>query len=139
MRAICRSTTLLNSSTTARGGRSAINRARSARNRSPLLSTWYGRSHAGTEPRPTADSAAGTVSNDSPGAIASMIGESFGQRGRQIARGPNSRAPTLVFPEPDGPTITPTRQSWSSIGSSAASVKFAPLSQLNSDFTRAAR
>jgi len=72
--AILLSTTLVNSSTTTRCGPSISNLARSARNFSPVLSTEYGRSQLGTDPRPTADSPAATASNGPSAPISSMIG-----------------------------------------------------------------
>lgn len=72
--AICRSITEVNSSTTARLGRSHTRRARPARNFSPLLKTGNGRSHAGTSPRPTADNAPVTALKSPSGAMQSTIG-----------------------------------------------------------------
>src|SRR5665647_1432303 len=72
--AICRSTTLVNSSTTTRSGRSQISLANPERNFSPLLNTLNGLSQEGTSPNPTADSAPVTWLKSPIGAIQSTIG-----------------------------------------------------------------
>ena len=58
---------------------SAMTRARPARNFSPFDSALYGRSQAGTLPRPTADMAPVTSSKLPAGAMDSTMGLSAGQ------------------------------------------------------------
>ena len=132
-------TTLLNSSATARWGASAISRARLARNCSPLESTLYGRSHEGTLPRPTLESAAAAASKSPSGQMASMMGASPGHSGAYSGVPPHRARPRLVLPLPLGPTMTPICHGALSTSSWASMLKLAPLSTLNSDFTRSAR
>lgn len=144
-RAVRRSTTLVNSSTTARAGASQIKRASMARKRSPVLKTRYGRSQAGTSPSPTADRAAVTACQLPPassGAMASTMGASLGQGSPpRMAVFPQIRSPMLDLPEPDGPTTRPIchgSTSEPSMGRSASRSKPMP-STLKRERTSAAR
>ncbi|MDR3327064.1 MAG: hypothetical protein LBT04_02855 [Prevotellaceae bacterium] len=66
--AIWRSITEVNSSITTLSGFSATKRANPARNFSPFERTWNGLNHAGTSPKPTAESAAVTALKSPSGA-----------------------------------------------------------------------
>lgn len=111
-----RSTTLVNSSSTTIPECSTIARAHVTRNCSPFDSTWNGRSHAGGELNPTLDSVSITSRIGMSAGKESTTGLSFGQANSDTIELPNSSRAIVLFPEPDGPTMSPTFQARSSIG-----------------------
>src|SRR4051812_30282978 len=122
--ATLRSTTLGNSSKTTSGLASAarpkllpINsasrqtltgnaRAKSQRKRSPLLNTWYGFTHDGGEPKPTAVNSSTTWRTESL-PKQSTTARSVGQSELVYTLSLNARRAIVLLPLPDGPTIRP--------------------------------
>src|SRR5690606_27037690 len=118
MRATVRSTTDVNSSTTAISsfGVSARTRAIVTRNCSPFDRTPKGRTHDGGDEKPTEERSCAISLIPLSAGNASKI-ERFGSHSnrRAICSGQSFRA-MVLFPLPDGPTISPTFHGRSSIG-----------------------
>jgi hypothetical protein len=117
--ATVRSTTLVYSSNTTSGAAAASSRASVTRNCWPVDSTWNGRSHAGGDEKPTADSSAITSLTGKPSGKPSRTERSRGQvraAASAVSLGHSARA-IVDLPQPLGPTIRPMCQSFSCSGS----------------------